>query len=60
MPGDSRSRGGNIRNIALAAAFLAAGDGGPVAMRHLMQATRREYQKIGKIVGDDDFDGHDG
>ncbi|MBT0665987.1 ATP-binding protein [Geobacter pelophilus] len=52
--------GGNIRNIAISAAFLAAGEGGGVAMTHLMQATRREYQKIGKIVGDGDFDRHDG
>jgi SpoVK/Ycf46/Vps4 family AAA+-type ATPase len=40
--------GGNIKNIALAAAFLAAEDGGPVTMAHLTQATRREYQKLGK------------
>ncbi|MGH9765828.1 MAG: AAA family ATPase [Blastocatellia bacterium] len=40
--------GGNIKNIALAAAFLAAEDGGVVKMPHLLQATRREYQKLGK------------
>lgn len=40
--------GGNIKNIALAAAFLAAEDGGVVGMPHLLQATRREYQKLGK------------
>jgi SpoVK/Ycf46/Vps4 family AAA+-type ATPase len=40
--------GGNIKNIALAAAFLAAEDGGVVEMPHLLQATRREYQKLGK------------
>jgi hypothetical protein len=43
--------GGNIRNIALAAAFLAAADGGVVRMDHLMHATRREYQKLGKALG---------
>jgi SpoVK/Ycf46/Vps4 family AAA+-type ATPase len=42
--------GGNIRNVALAAAFLAAADGGAVTMAHLIQATQREYQKIGKLV----------
>ncbi len=42
--------GGNIRNIALAAAFLAADDSGAIAMNHLICATRREYQKMGKIV----------
>lgn len=40
--------GGNIKNIAVAAAFLAAKDGGSVAMDHLVRATRREYQKLGK------------
>jgi SpoVK/Ycf46/Vps4 family AAA+-type ATPase len=40
--------GGNIKNIALAAAFLAAEDGGEITMAHLIRATRREYQKLGK------------
>jgi SpoVK/Ycf46/Vps4 family AAA+-type ATPase len=44
--------GGNIKNIALAAAFLAAEDGGLVTMAHLLQATRREYQKMGKVLSD--------
>lgn len=47
--------GGNIKNIALAAAFLAAHDGGEIAVRHLLRATRREYQKMGKILDDEDF-----
>jgi ATP-dependent 26S proteasome regulatory subunit len=47
--------GGNIKNIALAAAFLAAHDGGEIATRHLLRAIRREYQKMGKILEDDDF-----
>ena len=42
--------GGNIRNVALAAAFLAAADGGAVTMAHLIRATQREYQKMGKVV----------
>jgi len=42
--------GGNIKNIALAAAFLAATDGGTVTMDHLIRATQREYQKMGKVV----------
>jgi hypothetical protein len=42
--------GGNIRNIVLAGAFLAAADGGVVTMRHLLQATQREYQKMGKLL----------
>jgi len=40
--------GGNIKNIALASAFLAAEDRSPVTMAHLMHATGREYQKLGK------------
>src|SRR5262249_6640012 len=41
--------GGNIRNIALAAAFGAAIESQPgVCMRHLREAIRREYQKLGK------------
>jgi SpoVK/Ycf46/Vps4 family AAA+-type ATPase len=47
--------GGNIRNVALAAAFLAAADGGAVTMAHLIQATQREYQKIGKLVVEREF-----
>jgi SpoVK/Ycf46/Vps4 family AAA+-type ATPase len=43
-----RLAGGNIKNIVLSAAFLAAADGGRIGMEHLMQATRREYQKLGK------------
>lgn len=45
--------GANIRNIALAAAFLAASDGGVVTMTHLIRATQREYQKMGKLLMDD-------
>jgi SpoVK/Ycf46/Vps4 family AAA+-type ATPase len=42
--------GGHIRNIALAGAFLAAGDGRVVKMEHLLHATRREYQKLGQLL----------
>jgi hypothetical protein len=42
--------GGSIRNIALAGAFLAAADGGVVTMQHLLRATHREYQKMGKVL----------
>ncbi len=48
--------GGNIKNIGLAAAFLAAGDGAAaVEMEHLIMATRREYQKLGKLCTQSDF-----
>src|SRR5262249_12414533 len=49
--------GGNIKNVALAAAFLAAGEGGPVAMRHLLHAVRREYQKMGKNLSGEEMNG---
>ena len=47
--------GGNIRNIALSSAFLAAADGGIVGMRHVVAAVRREYQKIGKVLTATEF-----
>jgi AAA+ superfamily predicted ATPase len=48
--------GGNIHNAALAGAFLAAGEGGPVAMRHLVLGMRREFQKMGKACVEADFE----
>lgn len=47
--------GGNIRNIVLNAAFLAADDGGTIEMSHLVRATRREYEKMGKLCTDAEF-----
>lgn len=38
--------GGNIRNIALNAAFLAADASEPVRMSHLLRATQAEYAKL--------------
>jgi SpoVK/Ycf46/Vps4 family AAA+-type ATPase len=49
--------GGSIRNIALAGAFLAAADGGVVTMAHVLRATRREYQKMGKVLVADELSG---
>ncbi|MGK7884148.1 MAG: AAA family ATPase [Crocosphaera sp.] len=40
--------GGNIKNIALAAAFLAAEKETEVTMEQILHATKREYQKMGK------------
>jgi SpoVK/Ycf46/Vps4 family AAA+-type ATPase len=40
--------GGNIKNVALASAFLACVDGGEINMEHILHAIRREYQKLGK------------
>lgn len=47
--------GAHIRNIALAAAFLAADDGRVINMAHLLQAIRREYQKLGRILIEEDI-----
>jgi SpoVK/Ycf46/Vps4 family AAA+-type ATPase len=42
--------GGNIRNIALAAAFLAADRGRPVTMADLLDAARGEYAKLERTL----------
>jgi AAA+ superfamily predicted ATPase len=52
--------GGNIRNCALSAAFLAADDAGRVEMRHLVRAVALEYRKLGRLTIEADFaDFHD-
>ena len=48
--------GGNIKNMAVAAAFYAAENSGEINMHHIMHAARREYQKIGKPFLKSDFD----
>ncbi len=47
--------GGNIRNIVLGSAFLAAEDGEAIGMKHLARAARRELQKMGRLVREVDF-----
>jgi hypothetical protein len=47
--------GGNIRNIIVNAAFLAAEDGGAVSMRHILHGARRELQKMGRLVSEGDM-----
>lgn len=42
--------GGNIKNVALSAAFLAATDGQIVTPEHIQRAAQREFQKIGKSL----------
>jgi SpoVK/Ycf46/Vps4 family AAA+-type ATPase len=49
--------GGNIRNIALNAAFLAADKGGPVRMEHVLHAARSEYVKLGKALTEAEIGG---
>ena len=50
-----RLAGGNIKNITLASAFLAAEKGTPVGMVHLLHASRREYQKMGRLIDESLF-----
>jgi ATPase family associated with various cellular activities (AAA) len=45
-----RVPGGNIRNIALGASFLAASQDEPVRMRHVLSAARREYAKLDRTL----------
>lgn len=47
--------GGNIRNIVINASFLAASDGRKICMKHLIHATRRELQKMGKLCVKGEF-----
>ncbi len=48
--------GGNIKNIALSAAFHAAEESGAIGMHHIMHAAKREYQKIGRPFLKADFE----
>ena len=49
--------GGNIRNIALNGAFLAADAGKAVTMKHLLQATKSEYLKLERTLTDAEIKG---
>jgi hypothetical protein len=48
--------GGGIRNASLAAAFLAADDGTPIEMRHLVRGVALEYGKLGRLTLEADFE----
>lgn len=47
--------GGNIKNIVLNAAFLAAENGGVIDMGHILHSTKREFEKIGKLWNESAF-----
>ena len=49
--------GGNIRNIALNAAFLAADAQTPVKMEHLLEAAQEEYLKLERTLTDSEIKG---
>lgn len=50
-----RLSGGHIKNAALTAAYLAAEEGSPISMRHLIRAVRQEFDKLGKLCLREDF-----
>jgi MoxR-like ATPase len=54
-----RIAGGNIRNIAMNAAFLAADAAEPVRMRHVLAAARSEYTKLERPLTAAEFEGWD-
>ena len=55
MAGRFNLAGGNIKNIALSAAFLAASEDKVVKMQHLVNAVQREYQKMGKVATGEEY-----
>jgi SpoVK/Ycf46/Vps4 family AAA+-type ATPase len=48
--------GGNIFSVALNAAFLAASDGTPVGMRHVLASARVETRKLERPVNEREYD----
>ena len=48
--------GGVISNAALGAAFLAAADDSPITMRHAVLSVKREFQKLGRLRTEKEFD----
>ena len=55
LAGAFKLSGGNISNIVLSAAFLAAEDEAEVGMQHLIRATEREYRKLGHLCVPEEF-----
>lgn len=53
--GKFKITGGNVKNIVVSAAFLAASDDGEVRMEHLVKAAKREFQKMGKLCTQSEF-----
>ncbi len=52
--------GGVIRNAALQAAFLAAEAGEEITMERVMLGLKREYQKLGRLMTEDEFGDYHG
>lgn len=47
--------GANIRNVALYAAFNAAGEEKKIEMKHIHKALKNELEKVGVTINEDDF-----
>ncbi len=47
--------GGNIKNIAVGAAFLAKRENSDITMRHVVLSAKREFQKMGKLCTKAEF-----
>jgi len=48
--------GGNIKNIIISSAFLALeNSAGEISMKHIIMASKREFQKMGKLITQSDF-----
>ena len=47
--------GGNVRNVAVTAAYLAATDGDVVSMAHVIRAVTYEYRKLGRLCLEAEF-----
>jgi SpoVK/Ycf46/Vps4 family AAA+-type ATPase len=47
--------GGDIRNICVTAAYLAAAEDRPATMADLIRATEREYRKLGRLTVEAEF-----
>jgi hypothetical protein len=50
-----RLSGGNIKNAALAAAYLAAADESSVRIEHVLHAVRREFGKLGVALSEEEL-----
>ena len=47
--------GGSIKNVAVSAAFYAAESSLEIRMEHVIKAAKREFQKQGRLITEDDF-----
>ncbi len=56
LAGKFEVSGGNIKNIAVNAAFLAAENYGPVGVKHIVRAAKYEIHKSGKIFSQENME----